>query len=76
MADLMPASAHIPMPWVMAYDTRPLLTLKDRERFYSEALEHNYILFFEHDIYNEAGTLKDTPKGARIDKTGKLEDFI
>ncbi len=76
MADLMPSSAHIPMPWVMAYDTRPLLTLKDRERFYSEALEHNYILFFEHDIYNEAGTLKDTPKGARIDKTGKLKDFI
>ena len=76
MADLMPAAAHIPMPWVMAYDTRPLLTLKDRERFYKEALEHGYILFFEHDIYNEAGTLKDTPKGARIDKTGKLEEFI
>jgi len=76
MADLMPSSAHIPMPWVMAYDTRPLLTLKDRERFYKEALEKNYILFFEHDLYHEAGTLKETPKGARIDKTGKLETFI
>ena len=76
MADLMPASAHIPMPWVMAYDTRPLLTLKEKERFYKEALEKNYILFFEHDIFNEAGTLKETPKGARIDKTGKLEEFI
>jgi glyoxylase-like metal-dependent hydrolase (beta-lactamase superfamily II) len=76
MADLMPSSAHIPMPWIMAYDTRPLLTLKDRERFYKEALENNYILFFEHDIYHEAGTLKDTPKGARMDKTGKLDDFI
>jgi len=76
MADLMPSSAHIPMPWVMSYDTRPLLTLKDRERFYKEALENNYILFFEHDIYHEAATLKDTPKGVRIDKTGKLEEFI
>ncbi len=76
MADLMPSSAHIPMPWVMSYDTRPLLTLKDRERFYKEALENNYILFFEHDIFHEAGTLKDTPKGARIDKTGKLNEFL
>ncbi len=76
MADLMPAAAHIPMPWIMSYDTRPLLTLQDRERFYKEALENNYILFFEHDIFNEAGTLKNTPKGARIDKTGKLMDFL
>ncbi len=76
MADLMPSSAHIPMPWVMSYDTRPLLTLKDRERFYKEALENDYILFFEHDIYHEAGTLKETPKGTRIDKTGKLSTFI
>ena len=76
MADLMPAAAHVPMPWVMAYDTRPLLTLKDRERFYKEALENDYILFFEHDIYHEAGTLKETPKGVRIGKTGKLSEFI
>ncbi len=76
MADLMPSSAHIPMPWIMAYDTRPLQTLKDRERFYAEALENNYILFFEHDLYHEAGTLKETPKGAGIDKTGKLSEFL
>jgi len=76
MADLMPSAAHIPMPWIMAYDTRPLQTLKDRERFYAEALENDYILFFEHDLYNEAGTLEDTPKGARIKKTGKLSEFI
>lgn len=76
MADLMPATAHIPMPWIMAYDTRPLLTLKDKERFYSEALENNYILFFEHDLYNEACTLQDTPKGTRVEKAGKLAEFI
>jgi len=76
MADLMPSTAHLPMPWIMAYDTRPLQTLKDRERFYKEALENDYILFFEHDIYNEACTLKDTPKGPRPAKTGKLAEFL
>ncbi len=76
MADLMPAAAHIPMPWIMAYDTRPLLTLKDRERFYTEALEDDYILFFEHDIYHEACTLEDTPKGVRVKEAGKLEQFL
>ncbi len=76
MADLMPSAAHIPMPWIMAYDTRPLLTLKDRERFYPEALENNYILFFEHDLYQEACTLEDTPKGVRIREAGKLEQFL
>ena len=76
MADLMPSTAHIPMPWVMAYDTRPLLTLNDRERFYSEAVESNYVLFFEHDIYNEACTLVNTEKGVRVGEKGKLSDFI
>ncbi len=76
MADLMPSSAHIPMPWIMAYDTRPLQTLKDRERFYAEALENDYILFFEHDIYHEAGTLYNTEKGVQIKEVGRLSDFI
>ncbi len=76
MADLMPSSAHIPMPWIMAYDTRPLQTLKDRERFYAEALAYDYILFFEHDIYHEAGILHETEKGVRIKEAGKLSDFI
>ena len=76
MADLLPATAHIPMPWIMAYDTRPLLTLKDKERFFKEAIENNYILFFEHDINNEACTLQDTPKGVRVNLSGKLADFI
>jgi glyoxylase-like metal-dependent hydrolase (beta-lactamase superfamily II) len=76
MADLLPATAHIPMPWIMAYDTRPLMTLRDKERFFKDAIENDYILFFEHDLYNEACTLKDTPKGARVDMAGKLADFI
>ncbi len=76
MADLMPAAAHIPMPWIMAYDTRPLQTLHDKERFYAEAIEKNYILFFEHDLYNEACILADTPKGVRVEKAGKLSEFV
>jgi len=76
MADLMPSAAHIPMPWVMAYDTRPLTTLKDRERFYAEAVENDYILFFEHDIYNEACTLHETEKGVRVNKKGDLNEFL
>ncbi len=76
MADLLPSTAHIPMPWIMAYDTRPLLTLKDKERFFKNAISNNYILFFEHDFYNEACTLQNTPKGARIKKQGKLSIFI
>ncbi|NOX85424.1 MAG: MBL fold metallo-hydrolase [Chlorobi bacterium] len=76
MADLMPSSAHIPMPWIMAYDTRPLQTLKDKERFYKEALKNDYILFFEHDIFHEAAVLHETEKGVRVKETGKLEDFL
>lgn len=76
MADLMPSAAHIPMPWIMAYDTRPLDTLKDKERFYEEALRENYILFFEHDLYNEACTLASTPKGVRVDRKGTLTSFL
>jgi glyoxylase-like metal-dependent hydrolase (beta-lactamase superfamily II) len=76
MADLLPSTAHIPMPWIMAYDTRPLLTLKDKERFFSDAIENDYVLFFEHDLYNEACTLHETPKGARAERSGKLSEFI
>jgi len=76
MADLMPSSAHIPMPWIMSYDTRPLQTLADRERFYKEALAKNIILFFEHDLYHEACILNNTEKGVRVKKAGKLTDFV
>lgn len=76
MADLMPSAAHIPMPWIMAYDTKPLQTLDDRERFYAEALDNDYILFFEHDLYNEAGTIENTERGVKVKQTGKLADLL
>ena len=74
MADLLPSTAHIPMPWVMAYDTKPLFTFKDKERFYKEAIEGDYILFFEHDIYHECCTIQETKKGVRVKETFKLKD--
>ncbi|MCK9449682.1 MAG: MBL fold metallo-hydrolase [Bacteroidales bacterium] len=76
MADLLPSTAHVPMPWIMAYDTRPLETLKDKERFFREALADDYVLFLEHDLYHEACTLEQTPKGARVKTSGKLAELI
>jgi glyoxylase-like metal-dependent hydrolase (beta-lactamase superfamily II) len=75
MADLLPAVTHIPMPWIMAYDTRPLVTLEDKKRFYEEALPGEYILFFEHDLYHECCTLQDTPKGVKVKDTFKLSEI-
>jgi len=74
MADLLPSTAHVPIPFVMAYDTRPLLTLKEKETFFNEAIEKEYILFFEHDLYNECCTLEHTEKGPRVKELFKLED--
>lgn len=76
MADLLPAVAHIPIPFVMSYDTRPLLTLKDKESFLNEALDKNYYLFFEHDLYNECCSLSLTEKGIRADKIYKLSEIV
>jgi len=75
MADLLPSTAHIPIPWVMAYDTRPLLTLQEKEQFYKEAIENDYILFFEHDIFHECCTLEQTEKGPGLKDTFRLEDL-
>jgi glyoxylase-like metal-dependent hydrolase (beta-lactamase superfamily II) len=74
--DLFPSAAHIPMPYIMSYDTQPLLTLKDKKRFFDEAIKKNYTLYFEHDLYNECCSLTETEKGIKVDKTFTLEQFI
>ena len=76
MADLIPTSAHIPSSWVCGYDTQPLVSMKEREAFLSEALDNNYILFFEHDLYVECCNLHRTEKGIRIKDTFKFEELI
>jgi glyoxylase-like metal-dependent hydrolase (beta-lactamase superfamily II) len=75
MADLLPSAAHVPLPYIMAYDTRPLITLQDKERFFEEALKNDYILFFEHDLYNECCTLEMTEKGIRVKETFDLSEI-
>jgi len=65
MADLLPSAAHIPLPYVMGYDMFPLTTLNEKKMFLTEALENNYILFFEHDPVNECCSLQMTEKGIR-----------
>lgn len=69
MADLLPTAGHIPLPFVMGYDTRPLLTLNEKELFLNKAADKNFYLFLEHDAHNEIISLKHTEKGVRLDKT-------
>ena len=69
MADLLPTAGHIPLPYVMGYDTRPLLTLSEKEKFLKKAADEKYYLFLEHDAHNEIITLKNTEKGVRLDKS-------
>lgn len=75
MADLLPSVWHIPMPYVMAYDTRPLLTLKEKRSFLDEALAGNYVLFFEHDPQTECCQLRMTDRGIRADAGFLLSDL-
>jgi glyoxylase-like metal-dependent hydrolase (beta-lactamase superfamily II) len=76
MADLIPSIGHIPLPYIMGYDTRPLLTLNEKEKFLIEAFENEYILFFEHDYMNECCTLKSTDRGIRVDQTFPLNELF
>lgn len=76
MADLLPSVGHIPLPYVMGYDTRPLLTLSEKEKFLNEAADNGYVLFFEHDAENECCTVKHTEKGVRLDQTFALSEIL
>lgn len=75
MADLLPSAAHIPMPYIMSYDTRPLITLTEKEKFFAEAVAGSYVLFFEHDLYHECCTLQKTEKGIVLDRTFRLAEL-
>jgi glyoxylase-like metal-dependent hydrolase (beta-lactamase superfamily II) len=76
MADLLPTTGHIPVPYVMGYDTRPLLTIKEKEAFLSEAADNEYFLFLEHDAYSEICTVQHTNKGVRLKETHKFKDIF
>ncbi|SFC27441.1 Glyoxylase, beta-lactamase superfamily II [Flexibacter flexilis DSM 6793] len=74
-ADLIPSVGHIPLPYVMGYDTRPLQTMVEKEALLNKAVEEDYILFFEHDPVNECATLQRTDKGVRVKETFKLSEL-
>lgn len=73
VADLLPSMAHIPLPYIMSYDLRPLVTLKEKETFLEEAVRNEYVLFFEHDVNGECCTVQQADKGVRVNKVFNLE---
>lgn len=72
MADLLPSTGHIPLAYVMGYDTRPLITLEEKGKFLTEAADKGFVLLLEHDGINECCTVMHTEKGIRLDKTFPL----
>ena len=76
MADLLPTAGHIPLPYVMGYDTRPLLTLPEKEKFLTEAATNNYYLVLEHDAHNEIITVENTERGIRLKEIFKCEEIF
>ena len=75
MADLLPTAGHIPLPYIMGYDVRPLTTLEEKRNFLNLAIEEEYCLFMEHDAHNQIITLKNTEKGVRFGDSLSLKDL-
>jgi glyoxylase-like metal-dependent hydrolase (beta-lactamase superfamily II) len=76
MADLLPTVGHLPLPFVMGYDTRPLLTLDEKEKFLNIAADNNYYLFLEHDAHNQIITVEHTEKGVRLKHVFTTKDIF
>lgn len=75
MADLLPSVGHIPLAYVMGYDTRPLITLEEKGKFLKRAADEEYILFLEHDSVNECCTVQNTEKGIRLKDTFRFDEL-
>jgi len=75
MADLLPSVGHIPIPYIMAYDMRPLNTMMEKKQFLTEAKANNYVLFFEHDPVVECCELEDTERGIRAGRNFNLNEL-
>lgn len=75
-ADLLATAGHIPLPYVMGYDTRPLLTLPEKEKFLQNAANNNFYLWLEHDANNQIITVENTEKGVRLKDVFKVEDLL
>ena len=75
-ADLVATAGHLPIPYVMGYDTRPLLTVTEKEYFLNRAVSENWLLVLEHDAYNEVITVENTEKGVRLKEILKFTDIM
>ncbi len=76
MADLLPTAGHLPLPYIMGYDTRPLLTLPEKAIFLEKAAKDNYYLFLEHDAHNPIITVENTEKGVRLKEVFAINDLL
>jgi glyoxylase-like metal-dependent hydrolase (beta-lactamase superfamily II) len=76
MADLLPSVGHIPLPYVMGYDTRPLITISEKEKFLNTATTNDFVLFLEHDSLNECCKLQMTEKGVRLENTFRFDEMF
>ncbi len=75
-ADLIPTAGHVPLVYVMGYDTRPLLTMEEKDKFLKQCVDNEYLIFLEHDAHHELVSLKMTEKGVRIDEHLKFNDVF
>mgnify|MGYP003407039206 FL=1 len=75
-ADLLATAGHIPVPYVMGYDTRPLLTMPEKTKFMNAAAENNYYLFLEHDAHNEIITVEKTERGVRLKDVYTADEIL
>ena len=75
-ADLIPTVGHLPIPYVMGYDTRPLLTLEEKASFLDRAVKEDFLLFLEHDAENELISLEQTAKGVRRKESFLFDDYF
>jgi glyoxylase-like metal-dependent hydrolase (beta-lactamase superfamily II) len=75
MADLLPSTAHIPLPYIMSYDMHPLTTLYERDTFWKEAVYNDYVLYLEHDPATECCTLQQTEKGIKLKDRFSLNEL-
>lgn len=75
-ADLIPTAGHLPLSYVMGYDTRPLLTMPEKSKFLTSAAENNYFLWLEHDAHNPIITVEMTEKGVRLKERFEIQDIL
>jgi glyoxylase-like metal-dependent hydrolase (beta-lactamase superfamily II) len=75
-ADLLPTAGHVPIPYVMGYDTRPLLTMDEKLKFMNAAADNKYFLVLEHDAHNEIITVEQTEKGVRLKEVFNFKDIL